>query len=429
MALYVLLSLINLSFVITIIFENQVDLISKNTMLESEKQLSQLIGSMKKFTIESKKGKLFNVRDGKETLSQLIKIINTHYKDFIVFSDKDNAIYKSSSEVSLPLTFKEDGLRSATAMAFSGKDYYLRIDDNNNVINFYIPLNDFLNENSILLVKKNIGILNESLANLYKQALYVVFVVFFFHVLFAAVLYRSIIHPINMLNKAAKKLSDGELEARVSVSGRNNELDSLAVTFNRMAESIDSSIRSLSTEVESVKTDKQKMKRTDTRDELTGLLNENFMNERIDDELNQSRIHQRDMSLILINLDDFSKINGIYGSQTGDIILKETARKIVENCSTGDVIARFGGEEFAVLSPESCRSNTNDLAEKIRFSMDENEVITPDGKFRVTVSVGASYIERERVDKVINKDDVVRSAKSALMKAKSGGKNRVEFNS
>lgn len=429
MAFYILLSLINLSFVISIIFENQVDLIGKNTMLESEKQLSQLIGSMKKFTIESRKGKLFNIKDEKETLSQLIKIISMHYKDYIVFSDKDTVMYKSSPEMKLPETFKEDALRSVTTMAFSGKEYYLRIDGEENVINFYIPLNQFLQSETILLVKKNIGTLNESLSDLYKQALYIIFVVLFFHMLFAVILYRSIIYPVRILDRAAKKLSDGDLGARVSMSGRNNEFDSLADTFNRMADSIDKNIRSLSTEVETVKAVKQKIERTDTRDELTGLLNDRYMNERLEDELNQSGLHRRDISLILINLDDFNKINGIYGTQTGDIILKETARKITENCSKGDVIARFGGEEFAVLSPEPSRSRINSLAENIRSSMDKNEVVTPDGKFTVTVSIGISYIESHMLSALPDKDDIVESAKSALRKAKSSGKNRVEFNS
>lgn len=90
---YVFLSLITLSFIISIIFENQVDLISKNTVLESEKQLSQLLSSMKKFSMEMKKGSLFKITNEEETFVQLMNIIKLHYRDFLVFSDKNTVIF------------------------------------------------------------------------------------------------------------------------------------------------------------------------------------------------------------------------------------------------------------------------------------------------------------------------------------------------
>ncbi len=426
---YILLSLINISFIISVIFENQVDLISKNTMLESEKQLSQLIGSIKKFTIEIKKGGLFNVKDEKETLSQLMKIISMHYNEFIIFTDKNQVIYKSSPQATLPETFKEDGIRSLTAMAFSGKDYYLRISDDNKIINFYIPLDEFMHGNYILLVKKNIDSLNESLTGLYKQALYIVFVVLFFHLLFAIILYKYIIHPLKIFNETAEKLSNGDLSARVDISGAKDEFHSLSLTFNRMAESIEENIRSFSTEMRTVKNIQRIMNKTDIRDDLTGLLNDTYMTERIEDEINRSKLMQRDISLILINLDNFSKVNEIYGKQTGDIVLLAASKRIIENCSSGDVIARFSGEEFAVLSPEPSRNSILDLSEKIRISMDSNEVVTADGKFIVTVSIGISYIDAGSLSEIRNRNDLIASARSALIKAKSSGKNKVEFNS
>lgn len=429
MAFYVLLSLINLSFVISIIFENQVDLISKNTMLESEKQLSQLIGSMKKFTIEMKKGTLFNIKDDKETLSQFIKIINLHYKDFIIFSDKNIIIYKSSSEISLPDTYKEDGMRAMTAMAFSGKDYYLRVDDDNKIIDFYIPINDFLPENDILFVKKNIKSLNSSLADLYKQSVYIIFVVFFFHVIFAAVLYRYILHPVKILGEAAEKLSGGDLSVRVPVTGGKDEFDSLFVTFNKMAESINKNIKSVSSEMKTVKNIQRILEENEIRDDLTGLLNNIYISQRIGDELNQSKIQQRDLSLILINIDDFSKVNEVYGKQTGDIVLLEAAKKITENCTAGEIIARLSGEEFAVLSPEPTINFIIDLTEKIRSSINKTEIVTPDGRLSVTVSIGISYIKAEDLVSIGNKNDVIQIARSALLRAKRSGKNRVEFNS
>ena len=427
-AYYILLSLINLSFVITIIFENQVDLISKNVLLESEKQLSQLIGSMKKFSAEMKKGTLFNIKDDREALSQFVKSIHLHYKDFIIFSNNNSVIYNSSPGRSLPETYKEDLLRSMTTMAFTGKEYYIRVDDQSKIINFYIPLGEFLSEDHILLVRKDINTVSDSLINLYKQVIYVIFVVLLFHLFFAVILYKSIIQPVRMFREAAEKLSDGDLSSRVQLTGRKDEFASLSFTFNKMAESIEKNIKSFSCEINTVKNIKNIIGKTEIHDELTGLLNENYIYERIDEELDQSKLKQRDMAFIIINPDDFSKVNGMYGTQTGDIMLKEIARKITGCCTAGEIVARFGGEEFAVLSTESSRDAVSELAEKIRTSVSKSEIVTPDGKFSVTVSLGISYISSSGLISVENRDDVITPARQALMKAKSSGKNRVEFN-
>ncbi len=429
MAYYILLSLINLSFVITIIFENQVDLISKNVLLESEKQLSQLIGSMKKFSAEMKQGTLFNIKDDRETLSQFVKSIHLYYNDFIIFSDKNSVIYNSSPGRELPETYKEDLLRSMTTMAFTGKEYYIRIDDQNKVINFYIPLGGLLSDDSILLVRKKINTVSDSLIALYKQVIYVIFVVLFFHLLFAVILYKSIIHPVRKLGEAAEKLSQGDLSARVQLAGIKDEFTSLSLTFNKMAESIEKNIKSFSSEIDTVKNIKNILGKSDLRDELTGLFSEYYIYERIDEELNHSKLKQKDMAFIIINPDDFSKVNGMYGTQTGDIMLKEIARKITGSCSSNDVIARFVGEEFAVLSLEPSRDAVTDLSENIRSAINKSEIVTPDGKFSITVSLGIAYISCSGLISFQNKNDVIASARQALMKAKSSGKNRVEFNS
>ena len=428
MVYYILLSLITLSFVITIIFENQVDLISRNVLLESEKQLSQLIDSMRKFSAEMKKGTLFNIKNDRESLSQFVKSIHLYYNDFIIFSNNNSVIYNSSPGRSLPETYKEDLLRSMTTMAFSGKDYYIRVDDQSKIINFYIPLGEFLSEDYILLVRKNINTVSDSLVDLYKQVIYVIFVVLIFHLFFAVILYKSIIQPVRMFGEAAEKLSDGDLSSRVQLSERKDEFASLSFTFNKMAESIEKNIKSFSNEIDTVKNIKNIMSKTEIRDELTGLLSENYFYERIDEELDRSKLKQRDIAVIIINPDDFSKVNGMYGTQTGDIMLKEIARKITGCCTAGDVTARFDGEEFAVLSTESSRDAVSELAEKIRLSVSKSEIVTPDGKFSVTVSLGIAYISFRDLINIENKNDVISSARQALMKAKGSGKNRVESN-
>jgi diguanylate cyclase (GGDEF)-like protein len=423
---YILLSLVNISFVISIIFENQVDLISKNIKLESEMQLAKLISSMKKFTYESQKGKLFDTKTDKETLNQITKFIGPHFDDYLIFTEKGVITHKSDSVMAPPKTFIEDGLSSITAKTFSGNDYYLRIDEEKKMIYCYISLNEFHLGNSILLLRKDISSLNRSLTNLYHQAIYVIIVVLLFHLIFAVILFRYIIHPINLLNNGAKKLSEGNLSARIIIN-RKDEFNTLAETFNRMAGTIDEKVKTLTGQMDTVKESKERMENLAIKDELTGLFNRNYILERTYEELKRAGIKNRNTGLLIIDLDRFHEVNKIYGHQTGNIILMETAKTITRNCMETDIIGRFGGEEFAVLSPECSIKYIQDLAEQIRAAIEKNVIVTPDGKFSVTVSIGISCSDVDRPNLPENNRDLPGSAEAALLRAKENGRNRVEI--
>jgi diguanylate cyclase (GGDEF)-like protein len=423
---YTLLSLVNISFVISIIFENQVDLISKNIKLESERQLAKLISSMKKFTHETQKGRLFDARNYKETLDQVIKFIGPHFDEYLIFTDKGVITYKSSDKIKPPKTINEDGLRSVTAKTFSGNEYYLRINEEKRMLYCYIPLNEFNLGNSILLLQKDIGRLNESLKSLYYQAIYVIIVVLIFHVIFAIILLRYIIYPINLLNNGAKKLSEGELGTRISIE-RQDEFRTLAEMFNKMAGSIDDKMKAISNQMETAKESKEKIENLAIKDELTGLFNRNYILERTNEELKRARIEKRNTAFFIVDLDNFHEVNKIYGHQTGNIILLETAKIITRSCRDTDIIGRFGGEEFAVLSPESSKKHILQIAEQIRSAIEKNVIITPDGEFSVTVSIGVSYVDAVRLKADESYHDLPGSAETALLRAKENGRNRVEM--
>jgi len=424
---YILLSLISISFVISIIFENQVDLISRNIMLESEKKLFHLMGALNKLNSEISQGDLFDVKNEQELLSHLTGAVGMHYEDFIIFSEKNSEIYKSSPDLSLPDSFKEDALRSVTTVTFTGKSYYMRIDEKNKIISFYIPLEELNMSSNILYIKEKIDILDESLLNLYKQAAYVIVVVLLFHFLFAVILYRLIIHPITALEKTARKLSSGDLTARVRFPDRHDELGVLADAFNSMAESITHNIQSLSSEMEKKRSIKDRSERIVIRDGMTGLLNEHYFFERLNEEIKRVKDNSKDISLILINIDDFKKTNEIFGKQTGDIVLLEISR-IMKNSYLKDcIVARISGDEFAILPPLSSAETIREIAVQIISSVEQKEIITPDGKLSVTACAGIAYYESEKLHLLESPASIIGIAKEALNNAKGKGKSRVEF--
>ncbi|RPI97274.1 MAG: diguanylate cyclase, partial [Spirochaetales bacterium] len=373
--LYVLLSIVNVSFIVTIIYENQIDLISRNTGLETEKQVAGLVASLKKFGLEMKKGDLFDLRDGGNAAKQMVKLIEPHVRDYLVFNEKGDVLLSSGGQIKPPKSYIEDGLRSMTTMTFAGKEYYLRIDEAREMMYFYIPLPDFSVSNPILLVSKGLGGMTESLKNLYSQAVYVIVVILFFHGVFAALLFRYIVHPINLLDRGSRRLMSGDFGARISLE-RDDEFGSLAETFNRMAESIHNNVRELAGEVEASEESRRRTERSVTMDQSTGLFNSYYLSERLREEIKRTRKRKSGTAFLLVEVDDSGYVDKIYGAQTGNILLMEIAKTITRACADTDTIARVEGVKFAVLSPESSLDNARTLAENIRRAVEERKTVT-----------------------------------------------------
>ena len=202
---YILLALINVSFIVSIIFENQVDLISKNSKLETEQQFSELINAVKRFTAEMKKGKLSSYNKDRKSFNNFLKLIDPYIGSYFFISGKNEIIHKSDKDLKPPAGMAEDVLRAVTAKSFSGKEYYLRINDKEKIIYCYIPVDDGQARNTVLLAVKDISGINESLRNLYRQAVFVIIVMLFFHAVFALAFFRYIINPIRLLEPGREK--------------------------------------------------------------------------------------------------------------------------------------------------------------------------------------------------------------------------------
>ena len=423
--LYVLLSLVNVSFIITIIYENQIDLISRNTGLETEKQVTALVASIKRFSLEMKKGDIFDLRSGGNAAKQIVRLVEPHVGDYLVFNEKGDVLLSSGKSVKPPKLYVEDGLRSMTAMAFAGKDYYLRTDKERGMMYFYIPLVDLPLSNSILLVTRELGGMSESLKNLYSQAVYVLVVILFFHGVFAVLLFRYIVNPINLLDRGSRRLMNGDFSTRILLE-RDDEFGSLAETFNRMAESIHDNVRGLADEVEASKESIRKTERSITMDQSTGLFNRYYMSERLREEINRARTRKSGTTFMLVEVDGSVEIDKIYGSQTSNVLLMDIAKTIRRTCADTDTVARFEGLVFAVLSPESPPDHARGLAESIRLAVEERKTVTPDGEFSATVSIGVFHADADSLGTIADVTDIIGRAETAVRQAKQQGGNRTE---
>ncbi|HOO72982.1 MAG TPA: diguanylate cyclase [Spirochaetota bacterium] len=424
---YFLLTLINVSFVVSIIFENQIDLISQNVQFKSERQFSQLIDAAKQYTAEMKQGTLFSHIDNRKSIDRFIEIISPYAPQYAIITEKNRVLKKSDASFQVPATLTQDMMRAAAAKNFSGRDYYLRIDEKKKKIYCYVLLGGPQTEQTALLSVRNISLLDASMKNLYNQAVFVIIVVLFFHAIFALALFRYIINPLKALNDGAIKLSEGDYKVRISLSGRDDELGALAQSFNTMADSIYTNIKNMTADVEKAVELKNRTDLLAVKDEFTGLYNRIYMNERIQEEAARSRINKKTTALVFAVVDKFNDISVVYGPKSGDIIMLEISKIITKHAADTDIVSRFGTDMFAVLSPDCSPERIREVSECIRADVEKKTIITPDGQFTMTVSIGAAVQKFDSSQAPKTETEFIASAEAALSRAVKAGRNRVEI--
>jgi diguanylate cyclase (GGDEF)-like protein len=158
-----------------------------------------------------------------------------------------------------------------------------------------------------------------------------------------------------------------------------------------------------------------------TTDGLTGLLNHRAFQARLDEQLAQASRYGRPLALLFCDVDHFKRVNDTHGHPVGDDVLRGIARVLAREARASDAVARWGGEEFAILLPETDAAGGLAIAERIRERIAAAAVPTAGGPLAVTVSVGvASMPANGRA-----KGPLVEAADRALYAAKRGGRNGV----
>lgn len=157
-------------------------------------------------------------------------------------------------------------------------------------------------------------------------------------------------------------------------------------------------------------------------DALTGLFNRRYFNECLEQELSRSARHSHSFCILLIDLDDFKDINDSYGHLIGDEVLRLIADRLRQKIRKGDIPTRIGGDEFAVILPETPLRGAQKVAETIRESIREAQYEASSGDaFQITLSIGiVSYPQDAE-----NCADLLAGADIALYQAKGFGKNSV----
>ncbi|MQP64590.1 diguanylate cyclase [Niveispirillum sp. SYP-B3756] len=168
----------------------------------------------------------------------------------------------------------------------------------------------------------------------------------------------------------------------------------------------------------------ERLSRLAALDPLTGLANRRQFQERLRQDLAQHRRYGAAGVLVVLDLDYFKQVNDTYGHATGDLVLMEAAERMATSLRPSDLAARVGGEEFAVLLPDSDIGTGVTVAERLRATLADLVVFAPDGRpVRITASIGVAAWQHDDRDE----RDLLERADQALYAAKHAGRDNIRI--
>lgn len=156
------------------------------------------------------------------------------------------------------------------------------------------------------------------------------------------------------------------------------------------------------------------------KDPLTGVYNRSTLEENLNREVKLAQRYSRNLSMIILDIDNFKEFNDNYGHDIGDEVLKTTVEKTIACIRSTDIIFRYGGEEFVILLSNTDLQGGAYLGERIRESVENASLAHEDQSLRVTVSLGVAELNTDEMNaRFFSRAD------QALYEAKNSGKNRV----
>ena len=226
---------------------------------------------------------------------------------------------------------------------------------------------------------------------------------------------NEVISSFEIKGESLKPFSQILQEANDELTKLDFSYEHLAMQYKRDKEKMEQLARALEGANE-------KLRNLAFRDELTGLYNQRHFLSSLEIELERATRYTRPFSLVLMDLDHFKQVNDEYGHRAGDIVLKAIGQILNEQSRNTDIACRCGGEEFAIICPETAIDSAATLAERVRKAIEEKEIFLDEIPLKVTISVGVAEYLWENGEKTST--DIFEVADQALYQSKHEGRNR-----
>lgn len=254
-----------------------------------------------------------------------------------------------------------------------------------------------------------------SLGRMRRLSIVVGFISLCFAILLAFLISRYITRSIAKLTHGVRQVANKDFTVKVDVQSKT-EIGELADTFNQMVDQ-------LNVHRKRIEKQQKKLELLARTDALTGLNNHGYFMEKLTHEVQQAARDGSPLSVMILDLDDFKRVNDTYGHPVGDRVLLKIAEVIEKHMRSTDITARYGGDEFCVALPNTTVQGARVLARKLREEI-ADKVFSVDGEaaFHITCSIGLAKFHKDMKNSLV----ILKFADQALYKAKSAGRNRVK---
>lgn len=209
-----------------------------------------------------------------------------------------------------------------------------------------------------------------------------------------------------------------QLEARVEE--RTREIEAQKESLVELSDSLREASGQKELLLRELQRKTDELDRQTKEDSLTGLYNRRFMDERLTEEFRRAERFHHPVSIAMIDVDDFKRINDTFSHMLADDVLRIVAKILRSQCRGIDVISRYGGDEFLLCFPETPASNAHSVCEKIRAAIESYDWKSLDPLLTVTTSIGVAGLEPDGGEK-----ETLMAADAKLYEAKRGGRNLV----
>jgi len=237
-------------------------------------------------------------------------------------------------------------------------------------------------------------------------------------------LIRRIVSPLEELSAVMRRFTDGDWSVRSNIH-RRDEIGKLAQTFNHMAdqhEEAHNRMVELHAGLEKrVEERTIQLRELAAREPLTGLYNRRHFQEVLETRFAEAVRYDTDLSCLMIDLDHFKSVNDSFGHHVGDDVLVTAARIITSQLRSSDLAARFGGDEFIVLLPQTGSDRARSLAERISSSF-RAAISEKFPRARVSMGIGIASLHSMRVS---DPELLIRATDRALYEAKAAGVDHI----
>ncbi|QFI40188.1 bacteriohemerythrin [Moritella marina ATCC 15381] len=246
--------------------------------------------------------------------------------------------------------------------------------------------------------------------------------------LFSTILYHSVITPIRRITHALKQVTLGRYNQQMNESASKDEIGALYGAYETLRRKLlqaDMSKNIIKRQQQSLldrRKERDRYRELASRDTLTGALNRRKFNLILKQEINFAKQDKQKLSLLLLDIDHFKRINDTYGHAGGDQALRDFYDICSNSVKSSDIVARIGGEEFAILMPETDKAQAHVIAERLRHNIQALQIPYGQETIRLTASIGlAQWHEYDS----FNVDEFISHTDKALYQAKRDGRNCV----